>query len=880
MTDLPTRRSLLNKVVAATMAPIFLLGSVFNALPASAQVAAASRAVLGNAGASAVRPVPAALGGVQGLPVLPAPAVLAGLAAAPVLAAPSIRAAQAAAAPLAAAPAAAVPALAAAAAAAPSISASPDGPARISGEPAAGPRDFVSLLNRFASLHAPMRAVLRAAGLFDGTAGREVLSAGVGSPEAGSAPLGVLPHSTPPEGHSVREFLQPSARSASDGARGIALDADPQDPASIEKALRALVDSAPGQFGAPSSQMGKISVSILPSIQPGQGASIIAVFRQGVVGADKDGRPYELDASGQSLTFHIKVFKDGKPVVMSLSGGLAAGVNPDVMTVRFDDEQLLDIATRRAQAPADARLNLNGRAGVGKTALAVMAERLSRSGSQAETNLPAGAAGAASARASVPAAPKYITRVLTNELDGNWRAINIYTGVNPDGKRVIVIVDVKTGEAFVPPSAQDVHTGNELISGSVGTRTAAARRTQTPPAEARPAGTRPTDGSPANRIFGTVTGRGTTATADGGDHGPIAPIPVPLTNAYDESGKVVAVTDEQGDFSIPADGNTSPVKLTFRLASPFVPFVTDEDAKQNGPVEVTVMVKPGEKMNVMLNPVGDNPESAATITGYVGYLRHHIWMRGLPGIDAARMDVPLAGGMVTNGSEEKGNAFYDPATDSVNLMKAAIITVRGPDGRPMQLKVENTAVLSIDDHENTHRVVQIYAQRQLTPAQTESPVYRFVKWSIGTIMGADVNEAIADFVSYCMRRSPIIGDGFFSGNPPAGQPDYIRSALEKTTYDPKNPDPHNGVLAQAMWAARAGFIERLGQAPGEAYANALIPLIVTAQPLNPIDALFHMLLWDLREDGSSPFGSLIRRIAKDDHGIDLPATPAAPVPMA
>jgi hypothetical protein len=149
-------------------------------------------------------------------------------------------------------------------------------------------------------------------------------------------------------------------------------------------------------------------------------------------------------------------------------------------------------------------------------------------------------------------------------------------------------------------------------------------------------------------------------------------------------------------------------------------------------------------------------------------------------------------------------------------------------------------------------------------------------------MGSDVNESIADVVSYFMRNASTIGDGFF-GNPPPGHPDYIRSALDKTPYDPKNPDPHNGVLAQSMWMVRQGFIEKLGAEQGMAYANAMIPLILIAQPLNPIDALFHMILWDMREDGSNPFGALIRRIAKSDHGIDLPATPKAPpaaVPLA
>ena len=854
------------------MAPIFLLGSVFNALPALAQVEIAPRAMTAGSAIAAVRPVPAALGGIQGLPVMAAPSVFAPVAAAGAPAAPSIEAA--AAAPLAAAsiPAAFLATGDVAAAAQPFSRVS-----RIPGSPAEAVRAFGTVLKGFASVHAPLAAALGAK-MFDGAADRGVLSrATIDSLAAESGILEVLPRSTgfiPSTGLSLRKSRPVVAKSVpqEEAAQGIPLDADPQDPASIEKALRALVDSAPRQFGAPSKQLAKVSVNILPSILPGQGATILAVFRQAVSGADKDGAPYELAVSGKSLTFHIKVFSDGKPVIMSASGSLAAGVTADVMNVAFDDDQLLAIAAKRATRPADKSPRSNARGGKTKTSpqdeftpwQANLAQRKGKPASGSKTkpknkpaprpapsegkSRPRGGESADQADAApedepAPATPKFLTRQLTDELDGKWRAINIYQAKDPQGEPVIVIVDVKSGEAFAI-SAKNFHTGDE-------------------------ASTR------MNLISGTVSGRATLPTADGGDHGVIGPVPLPLTNVYDENGKVVAVTDEKGNFSIPDDGSGKPVKLTIRLASPLVPFVKDEDLKKNGPVEVTVAATPGEKLTVMLNPASDNPELAANVVAYVGYLNHHIWVKNLPGMDAARMDVPLAGGIIVNGHEEQGNAFYDPSTDSVNLMAAAVITVHDSRGRPVKLQVENTAVWSIDDHEVTHRVVQTYSQIQLTPAQQASPVYRFVKWSMDTVMGADVNESIADIVSYFMRRSSTIGDGFY-GNPPKGHPDFIRSALEKTEYDQKNPDPHNGVLAQAMWATRQAFIDKLGEAKGETYANAMIPLILISQPLNPIDALIHMLLWDMREDGSSPFGAVIRRIAGQNHGIELPATPSAP----
>ncbi|HEX4047412.1 MAG TPA: hypothetical protein VH309_06235, partial [Elusimicrobiota bacterium] len=859
------------------------------AVPALAQVEVAPRAAIASdAGLGAVSAVPAALGGVQGLPVLAAPAALSAVSAAAVPAAPSISAS---AAPLAASPAAA-PALAPAAAAAsiPSAAAGDGAPAaapaaasRLPGSPVEVAQAFGAFLKSFASAHAPLAAVFNGSQIFDGALGRgAVPHAAIDSLAGESARLDVLPRSTgamPSTGLSLRKRRSAGTKLAADDVpQAIALDADPSDPASVEKALRALVDSNPSKYGAPSSQLQKVSVSILPSIQPGQGASIIAVFRQAVSGSDNDGSPYMLAVSGKSLTFHIKVF-NGKPAIMSTSGELAAGVTPDDMTVAFDDDQLQALAAKRALLPPDQAPGSDARAGktktssTGKTAPRKLdlARRKNAPAPSSKTKpktktksaprtkphprtgktKPRGGSGdqadAASSDDPAPAGPKFLTRQLTDELDGKWRAVNIYQAADPSGQPLIVIVDVKTGEAFAL-SAQDLHTGDEA-------------------------------GYRKHVISGNVSGRATLPTAEGEDNGPIGPIALPLTNVYDASGKVVAVTDAQGNFSIPDDGSGQPVQLTIRLASPLVPFVRDEDAKQNGPVEVTVTATPGEKLQVMLNPVSDNPELAANIVGYVGYLNHHIWVKGLPGMDAARMDAPLAGGIVVNGHEEQGNAFYDPSNDSVNLMAAAVISVHDSSGKPRKLKVENTAVWSIEDHEDTHRVVQTYSQIQLTDAQKASPAYRFVKWSMDTIMGSDVNESIADVVSYFMRKASTIGGGFY-GNPPKGQPDYIRSALDKTPYDPKNPDPHNGVLAQSMWAARQGFIDQLGDAPGTAYANAMIPLILISQPLNPVDALFHMVLWDLREDGSSPFGDLIRRIAHDDHGIDLPATPAPPVPVA
>ncbi|HXT01425.1 MAG TPA: hypothetical protein VN915_12165, partial [Elusimicrobiota bacterium] len=623
-------RSLYTRIIAALLTPAILLGSV---LPAFAQVeVAAPRAIAPGAG-MAVRPVPTTLGGLSAAPALSAPSAL--------TAAPAIGAAPA----LSAAAAAALPALAPAAAA-PAASVPADNGAPISGAaPAAAPKTilpaspsqvaqaFGAFLRGFSEVHSPIAAALGAK-LFDGSASR-VPQAAIDS-LASEARLDVLPRRTglPQGGIGLRKAARPAPKRPSAGedrVQGIPLDADPASPASVEKALRALVDSAPDQFGAPSSQLAKVSVNILPAIQPGQGTSIIATFKQAITGKDDDGSPYQLAVAGKSLTFHIKVFADGKPAIMSMSGGLASGVSADVMTVGFSDDQLAAIAAKRATQPAD---NAKARVKGGKTAperagpwrLAAASKKASpksktgkkgktapksksqpRSGKSKPRNGGDQAAAASSDEEPAPDAPKFLTRQLTDELDGKWRAINLYQAKDPQGEPVIVIVDVKTGEAFAL-SAKDLHTGDEAASNKM------------------------------NLISGTVSGRATLPTADGGDHGEIGPIALPLTNIYDESGKVAAVTDEKGNFTIPDDGSGKPMKLTVRLAGPLVPFVKDENIKKNGPVEVTVTANPGEKLTIMLDPVSADPEVSANIVGYVGYLNHLIWLKGLPGMDS-RMDV-------------------------------------------------------------------------------------------------------------------------------------------------------------------------------------------------------------------------------------------------
>jgi hypothetical protein len=863
------------KLVSLLLTPLLILGSFVGAAPAAAQVRIVPNvAPSGIVGAPA--PLATAPGSLSGAPLTGLPSL-----------APSalVSALPAAASALVAAPApAAVPValpsqiLAAATKLSPARSASPAGsPVAPAAHPAAA--SALELIRELARVPARVKEALSGLPLFDGGSSHaSALAQGLISPyyTEPTLPAGVTldrkPRRAPVQDHGFN--LRPAS-----APKTVALDADPKDMAAVEKELRKMVDADPARFGAPGDQLAAVSVQSLPSILPGQAPTIVALFRQEIEGKDLDGTPYRLNVDGGGIGFHLKVL-DGKAVVLMQEGSLAAGVTPDVMTPAFSDDQLAALAQKRLQSPPDHQPGASAaRAEQAPTRRTPRTQR-GKTTPRRRGNRPAPAGRGRTIVAAAPrvdASPdevspvRFLTRSITNQLDGTWRAINLYQASDLKGAPIIVAVDIKSGKAFAF-SAQDLRTDDlSTVRGAAALQP--SRRAPAAPADApaRPSVPRPAQ---PGAITGTVSGRGTTLTATGDDNGPIGPIPMPLTNVYDKNGKVVAVTDENGHFTIPANGSPEPVQLTIRLESPLVPFTKDVDEAKNGSVEVTVTATPGQPLTVMLNPVSDNLEMAANIVGFAGYLEHHLWMKKLPGINGDSLDRPLAGGINVNSKEQQGNAFYDPANDRVVLMSAAVLTVHDAKGRPVKLSVENTSKQSIDYHEYTHRVVQTYSQRRLTDAQAASPAYRFVKWTVEAIMGSDVNESIADFVSYCMRNSSIIGAGFF-GNPPPGRPNYIRSALDKTQYDPKDPDPHNGVTVQAMWALREAFISVLGEEQGKTYAQAMIPLVLLTQPLNPISALYHIMLWDLREDGTSPFAAAVRKIALDNHGIRLPALPVS-----
>jgi hypothetical protein len=631
--------------------------------------------------------------------------------------------------------------------------------------------------------------------------------------------LDAKPRRTDQGSVKVNDFHLAADHEAASGAKPIKLDADVDDPAGVEKALRALVDSNPAKYGAASADMAKVHVQFVPgSKENGQAGAYYAVFRQWKAGVEKDGSPYQLLVDGGSLTFVLKIFKDGKPTVMATEGRLYPGISADVMTVNFTDAELDAIAAKRLQSPPDKQ------PGQLKQFLARVWERV-RFGARK-----------AGARNEPPV---LLTREITN-VNGAWRALNLYQASDLKGRPVIVAVDVRSGDAFAWSSEGRLRTGGPAAPGAEGVALA----------------------------------RGTTLTPQGGDHGPVDAMPLPYANVYDASGRVVAVTAADGTFTAPGAGAAT--KLTIRLEGKYAK-ESDDHAKENGPVSATVDVLPGQTVRATLNPSGDGVELAADVNGYVYYSKQVAWLKDAAGITDERILAPLLGGVRANRTDMPGNAYYSPADDSLNLQAGAVLTVKDKQGKPHELVLENTAQPSIIYHESTHRAVQILSQIALDARQAASRAFRYVVRVMEPVMDGGVNEAIADTVSMYMRGNPLIGEGFYA-NAPAGPRNVIRTGENDTKFDPKNPDPHaqGEAFMGFTWALRQGLVQALGETAGAAYAALLVvPSTLYGQPQDVPTAMLHVLIGSMTVDGLIPHEALIRAAARA-HGVELPAVKAAP----
>ncbi len=680
-------------------------------------------------------------------------------------------------------------------------------------------------------------------------------------------------------------FSPPQASAAGKGP--VALDVDlsafnlddaksrAQAMAAVEKALGDLVDANPAaygasnQFGAPSQDMWATSVAYAPALVGD--ASIYATFRQWKRGAQKDGTPYRAVVDGGVMRFHIKVF-NGKPYVMAYSGGFAS-INPAILPARYTDDELKAIAAQQlSPSPAARRRNQRPR-------------RSKKSPRRTEKRT-----------ARAPAAPEVtlISREIAALGQGSaspqWSVIDIFQGQDMLGNAAIVLVDVNTGTPYVlNPNGMRFKALLRLPplprSQVPNLSPRASQRQKLPQPSAAPA-------AESGGITGVVMARAELLT-NGEDNDPVGPMPMPnafVVNAA--NGDIVAITDENGRFSIPAKvvGGKA-MKLKIGLSGVYSP-VIDAD-KSDADLTVSLTAHPGQAASVLINPSSTDEHLIAAVNSYVHVYNHINWMKaGLAalGILDGRIDKAIVA-IIANSTAMKGNAFFDPTTKTLNLMQSGSIQqrVRSKDGQVhlVSITFENTAKPTIMMHEDTHSLVGILAQGELTPEQEASPEYQYVRDLPEPIMGSDENEATADKGSMFNRNNPELGNGFIVSiktsagkSLPLPNPNDIRNGANKipyTAFDPNDPqsDPHESGNTEmgTSWMTYQDLIPVLGakKAAAAAFRHLLLPSLYL-QPANAASALVHLIIDGLKADGTNMLEPLIRKHALQDHGLRLPST--------
>ncbi|MDE2039285.1 MAG: hypothetical protein KGO96_04910 [Elusimicrobia bacterium] len=426
--------------------------------------------------------------------------------------------------------------------------------------------------------------------------------------------------------------------------------------------------------------------------------------------------------------------------------------------------------------------------------------------------------------ASKETPPVLIARQITQIAD-QWRAVWIYQASDLNGLPVIVAVDIHTGEAFAW-SAQ----GLRIASGA--------------------------------GASGLAEGRGRKT-----DTGNIVPLALSELDVYDASGQVIAVTDENGRFTVPQDARGP---FTIRLDGKYSE-VKDMDSG-DGPLKATFEAKPGQTITALINPGGDDENMAAAVNGYEYYDKTVNWLSSTGGIANPRIKEKLRGGQRANRSDVQANAYYDPTTDSLNFARRAILRRKTKDGRVVTMIAENTDEPSIIEHESTHRAVQVIAQLRLpAPPEGQADPYEYVRWLIEPVMDSGVNEGIADIVSMLLRDDPVIGQGFWLNAKDPGK-DFIRTGLNTTQYDPKNPDPH----ARGEAFMGFGWLLRLANEVGLDYAaRLLVPTTIYGQPLSVPSAIKRVVLAAMTSEGLLPLGQLMQGLAAR-HGVTVSLPPSSP----
>ena len=558
----------------------------------------------------------------------------------------------------------------------------------------------------------------------------------------------------------------------------VALDADPDNPASIEAALRTLIDGNPRDYQIPSSELGTLHVE---KVDFGDSAdpTYHAAFRQWKIG-DEGGSQYAAAVAGASLSFVVKLI-DGKAYLVpeATASRLYPGIAVDT-TPKFDDSALRTLAHQRLRPD-----HVTG----------FLAFHIKKAIQNA----------AARFGLAASADPIFITREIIYGADKQWHTANLYRSSDLDS--VVMAVDVATGKTFawdgrVPARKQDATSAN------------------------------------ANVVFG----RGNTFPT-GTDNDKIGSLPMPFMKVKDAKGKVIAITDENGMFSLHADGS-DPIQVTITLDN--VRSRVSDQNRKNPPMTISMAVVPGKTTQAIFNPK-DDPELAANVNSLVYATNHIDWFENEIGL--SRLKGATIANINTNLPQDC-NAFFDPSANTLNLFHRS-------------KRCENTAQPSVIEHEAGHWVLQMHSLFTVV----ENAALKVFQ-PLSGFVDDTVNENFADYGAISHGGNPNLGVGFLLATP--DKP--LRSGLDMDRYDAANSDPHQPAQMQ-FWYQSEVELAQAGLYAAKEIHRIILSTVAHNMPGDMSSSVTQVVLAFMK-NGKIPeqVSAILKRVAQA-HNLPWSATP-------
>lgn len=601
----------------------------------------------------------------------------------------------------------------------------------------------------------------------------------------------------------------------------VPLQANPQNSAAIERAVRDVIDQNP-IYGVKSADLSTAYVHFVEGdVSQGLADTWYAVFRQQKASQNMDGTVSLIPVFGASPTFVIKII-NGEPVVKAVMGRIYSDVSVDANQKISDAEMEARVKTRlKMKAGVNRKIALIDRQiiyvpedyTVKSVFSKIKRSLLSRLGLAAKAPL------------------------------GSWHAVNLY---NVDGLNALVAVDIATGQTFLwdmrlgaaaPPAAPPV---NKSASAQFEARVPLSDHDMT---------------NPPN----------------------LSQTPLPNVTVRLPNGSEI-VADEQGRVNVSLDKDS--VDVVARLDGPYA--VINNQAGE--PLEVKAsLVKGQDGTIVVFNPpspltgqssagvfneiarhvkravspsfrrqdnavIQESQDAEKILAQVTAYYSHHVFINWAKahgvGVKDGIMDQKLT---INVNIADSCNAYYDPSSHTLNFFLSSAECI-------------NTGTLpGVSFHESGHWAHFLAAG--------------YVRMGVHAIASVDggLSEGIGDSFAMYILKTPLIGEHFF--NDP--QKPYLRTGENDYQFN-SGDEVHDQGLAWMgfAWNLRTLLSQALGDVPGVSLAEKLLfpNLYGYALASDIPNAMNIVYLAAMKIDGSllKPAEEAIRAAAAK-HGVNLSA---------